>query len=221
LNCALRHIGLIRRDGVGFDVIENMRILGAIIAGGQSLRMGGAEKGFIVLEGATLLERTLSRLRFQVDEVIINANGDATRFAETGVVVVPDHLVDVGSPLAGLEAVLRYGAAHQFDAVVTVPSDAPFLPLDLVQRLLEAGEITGAAIARSGAQDHYLTGIWTTAMARPLRQLIEGEGFRRVQDFVARARAETVVWSHLPHDPFFNINTPEDVVSAAQIARGV
>jgi molybdenum cofactor guanylyltransferase len=198
-----------------------MRILGAVIAGGQSLRMEGAEKSLIRLDGATLMERTLSRLRFQVDDVIINANGDALRFAETGVVVVPDQLVDVGSPLAGLDAVLVYGAAQGFDAVVTVPSDAPFLPLDLVQRLLKAGEISGAAIAHSAQQDHYLTGIWTTAMAKSLRQLIENEGLKRVQDFVTRAQAEKVVWSHLPHDPFFNINTPEDFVIAEQIAKGV
>lgn len=197
-----------------------MKILGAIIAGGHSTRMGGREKSFLVLDGATLLDRTLSRLRFQVDEVIINANGDATRFATTGADVVEDVLADVGTPLAGLQASLYYGANHGFDAVVTVPSDAPFLPLDLVQRLLEAGEVTGAAIARSGGQDHYLTGIWTTAMARPLGRLIEVEGMTRVQDFVARAKAEKVVWAAVPHDPFFNINTPEDLAEAELVARG-
>ncbi len=197
-----------------------MKILGAIIAGGQSTRMGGAEKSFLRLWGATLLDRTLSRLRFQVDDVVINANGNAERFAATGLVVVEDILTNVGTPLAGVQAALYYGAAHGFDAVVTVPSDAPFLPLDLVQRLLEGGEVTGAAIARSGGQDHYLTGIWTTAMAKPLGRLIETEDMRRVQDFVVRAKAEKVVWAAVPHDPFFNINTPEDLALAEEIARG-
>jgi molybdenum cofactor guanylyltransferase len=194
-----------------------MKILGAIIAGGQSTRMGGVEKSFIELGGATLLERTLSRLRFQVDDVVINANGDASRFAATGAAVVEDLLTDVGTPLAGLQAALYYGLSKGFDAVVTVPSDAPFLPLDLVERLVEGGEVTGAAIARSGGQDHYLTGIWTTAMAKPLGQLIETEGMKRVQDFVARAKAEKVVWAAVPHDPFFNINTPEDLAEAELI----
>jgi molybdenum cofactor guanylyltransferase len=182
--------------------------------------MGGREKSFVPLEGATLLERTISRLRFQVDDVIINANGDASRFAATGLPVVEDLLSDVGTPLAGLQAALYYGAKNGFDAVVTVPSDAPFLPLDLVERLLEAGQVTGAAIARSGGQDHYLTGIWTSAMAKPLGRLIENEGMKRVQDFVTRAKAEKVVWAATPHDPFFNINTPEDLDVAEQIARG-
>jgi molybdenum cofactor guanylyltransferase len=196
-----------------------MKILGAIVAGGQSTRMGGREKSFIDLAGATLLERTASRLRFQVDEVVVNANGDASRFAPFGLNVVEDLLTDVGTPLAGLQAALYYGAAQGFDAVVTVPSDSPFLPLDLVERLLEAGEVSGAAIARSGGQDHYLTGIWTSAMAKPLGRLIEREGLRRVQDFVVKAKAEKVVWAAIPHDPFFNINTPDDLALAEQIVR--
>ncbi len=181
--------------------------------------MGGREKSFLELAGATLIERTLSRLRFQVNDVIINANGDAARFSATDAIVVEDVLTNVGTPLAGLHAALYYGQSHGFDAVVTVPSDAPFLPLDLVERLLEAGEVTGAAIARSGGQDHYLTGIWTTAMAKPLGQLIETENMRRVQDFVVRAKAEKVVWAAIPHDPFFNINTPEDLGVAELIVR--
>ncbi len=196
-----------------------MKILGAIIAGGHSTRMGGREKSFVLLDGATLLDRTLSRLRFQVDAVIINANGDPTRFASTKTTVVEDVLTDVGTPLAGLQASLYYGANHGFDAVVTVPSDAPFLPLDLVERLLEGGSISGAAIARSGGQDHYLTGIWTTAMAKSLGRLIEAEGLKRVQDFVSKTKAEKVVWAALPHDPFFNINTPEELAEAELIAR--
>jgi molybdenum cofactor guanylyltransferase len=196
-----------------------MKILGAIIAGGHSTRMGGVEKSFLALAGATLLERTLSRLRFQVDDVVINANGDASRFAATGVIVVGDVLTDVGTPLAGLHAALSYGASQGFDAVVTVPSDAPFLPLDLVKRLLEGGEETGAAIARSAGQDHYLTGIWTTAMAKPLGRLIETEDMKRVQNFATRAKAEKVVWAAVPHDPFFNINTPEDLAVAEMMAQ--
>ncbi len=197
-----------------------MKILGAIIAGGHSTRMGGVEKSFIPLDGATLIDRTISRLRFQVDEVVINANGDASRFAATGLMVVEDLLTEVGTPLAGLQAALYYGAHNGFDAVVTVPSDSPFLPLDLVERLLEGGEVSGAAIARSGGQDHYLTGIWTSAMAKPLGRLIENEGVKRVQDFVTRAKAEKVVWAAVPHDPFFNINTPEDLALAELIAKG-
>lgn len=187
-----------------------------VIAGGHSTRMG-TEKALVTLSGVTLLERVLSRLRLQVDEVALNANGDAARFGYHGLLVFGDAIEDVGTPLAGLHAALATGAARGFDAVVTVPSDAPFLPLDLVARLTEAGEVTGAAHARSGGQDHYLSGMWTVKLAVPLEKLIRDEEFRRVQDFCAKAQAQRVTWETQPHDPFFNINTPEDLVSAARI----
>jgi molybdenum cofactor guanylyltransferase len=198
-----------------------MNILGAVIAGGQSSRMGGREKSFLALGGATLIERTVSRLRFQVADLVINANGDAARFDSFQVKVIADALQGVGTPLAGLHAALVHGARHGFDAVVTVPSDAPFLPLDLVTRLHDAGHEKGAAIARSGGHDHFLTGIWTTELAKPLERLISETALRRVQDFVTQCAAEKVVWAALPHDPFFNINTPDDLAEAEMIARGI
>lgn len=198
-----------------------MKILGAIIAGGNSTRMGGREKAFLELDGVTLIERVSSRIGFQVDDLVINANGDPTRFAALDHVVIADRLDDVRTPLAGLHAALSFGADDGYDAVLTVPSDSPLLPLDLVERLKEGGQITGAAYARSGGQDHYLTGLWTTAMARPLERLIRDQSLRRVQDFVTKAKAEKVVWAAIPHDPFFNINTPEDLEMAEMIARGL
>ena len=197
-----------------------MKILGAIIAGGRSTRMGGREKSLLVLDNVTLIERVLSRLRFQCDDVIINANGEQSRFGHFGSAIIADSLPDPSSPLWGLHAALDYGNMLGFDAVATTPVDAPFLPLDLVQRLTEAGEVTGAAIARSGAQNHHLTGLWTTALAKPLENLILDQGFKRVQDFATKAKAEIVQWSDMPHDPFFNINTPEDLNLATRIAKG-
>ena len=196
-----------------------MKILGAIIAGGESKRMG-EEKALLKLDGVTILERIASRLRIQVDEVILNANGDNARFANSGIPFIADLLTTIATPLAGLHAVLRYGDENNFDAVVTVPSDSPFIPLDLVSRLLEAGEEKGAAIARSHDQEHYLTGIWTTALSRPLEKLILHENLRRMQDFVSRVEAPSVLWSDQPHDPFFNINTPDDLKIAELIAKG-
>jgi molybdenum cofactor guanylyltransferase len=196
-----------------------MKILGAIVAGGKSSRMGGQEKAFLLLDGVPLVERVASRIGFQVDEVVINANGDPQRFAGFKHLVIADLMEDVGTPLAGLHAALCFGAEDGFDAVLTVPSDSPLLPLDLVARLKQAGEQTGAAHARSGGRDHYLTGLWTTAMAKPLERLIRSEKLRRVQDFAVRAKAEKAAWAALPHDPFFNINTPDDLALAEAIAR--
>jgi molybdenum cofactor guanylyltransferase len=193
------------------------RILGVIVAGGLSTRMGGREKSFIELGGASLLERILSRIRFQVEDIAINAKGDLSRFASARIHVFPDLLPDLNTPLAGIHAGLAQGHARGFDAVLTVPSDAPFLPLDLVKRLEEEGRSTGAAVAASMGQTHYLTGLWSTALAPVLDGYIRNEGMRRVQDFVSRLHAEEVEWEALPHDPFLNVNTPEELAIAERV----
>jgi molybdenum cofactor guanylyltransferase len=191
-----------------------MKILGVIIAGGNSKRMGGREKAFIALNGATLLERVYSRIRFQVDEVVINANGEASRFAGFDLTVIGDQHAGLATPLAGLHAALAHGQSHGFDAVLTVPSDSPFLPLDLVKRLEEAGRSTGAAVATSMTRVHYLTGLWSSALAPVLDDCIRRDGMRRVQDFVHKVATAEVEWEVFPHDPFLNVNTVEELAAA-------
>jgi molybdenum cofactor guanylyltransferase len=187
-----------------------MKILGAIIAGGNSSRMG-QEKSFVELGGVALLDRVYSRIRFQVHSTIINANGDPLRFSKFGLPVVSDLVTTVRSPLSGLHAVMSYAARHQFAAVLTVPTDTPFLPFDLVDRLEEEGRRTGAAVATSGDQIHYLTALWSTALLPVLSKALLEDGMVRMQDFERLVQTEPVLWSSLPHDPFMNINTPAEL----------
>lgn len=196
-----------------------MRILGVIIAGGQSRRMEGREKAFVLLDGVRLVERVISRIAFQVDAVVINANGDPLRFASFGHDVVADE-IETGTPLAGLHAAITQGAAEGFDAVLTVPSDTPFLPLDLVVRLAEAGQATGAAVAASRGQTHYLTGLWSTAMADKLSELVLDRKLHRVMDVGRVFDVAIVDWPVDPHDPFMNINTPDDLAAAEAALHG-
>lgn len=190
-----------------------MRVLGAVIAGGQSRRMGGQEKAFTLVCGVTLIERIISRIAPQVEDVVINANGDASRFACFNRTVIADILL-TRTPLAGLHAALRHGEAQGFDAVLTVPSDSPFLPLNLVSRLAEAGNDTGAAVASSGGQSHHLTGLWSTAMAGRVEDLVLRETLRRMMDLADIFEVAVADWPTLPYDPFLNINTPDDLVVA-------
>jgi molybdenum cofactor guanylyltransferase len=187
-----------------------MRILGAIIAGGKSSRMGGQEKAFLELGGQTLISHIVQRLAPQVDEIIINANGEAARFQLTGLAVVADQIASGGTPLAGLEAVLSHATEYGFDAVISVPSDTPFLPHDFVARLSGPN----AAIAVSAGQEHYLTGFWPSSLAADLRDEITQKGLRRMQDWVRICGARKVEWDAAPFDPFFNINTREDLALA-------
>ncbi len=186
-----------------------MSVLGVVIAGGQSRRMGGAEKAFLPLDGLPLIAHVLNRLRPQVDDLVINTNGVPTRFAEFGCAVVPDMLTEIGTPLAGLHAGLNYAVQHGFSAIVSVPSDAPLIPMDLVSRLRGA-----SVIAVSNAQSHYLTGYWDCSLLPELTSALATQNLRRVQDWAKLVHAENVEWPVDPVDPFFNINRPQDLLAA-------
>jgi molybdopterin-guanine dinucleotide biosynthesis protein A len=151
--------------------------------------------------------------------LVINANGDATRFSEFGLEVVPDVLTSLTTPLAGLHAALRFTKSVDADVLMTVPSDTPFLPFDLAAKLLENTMASGAAIAASGGQEHYIIGAWKTELLDDLEHAIAKDGLFRVKDWTHRASAQKVEWPVESYDPFFNVNTPEDLIRAQQILK--
>ncbi len=192
-----------------------MRIAGVIIAGGRSSRMG-REKAFELLDGKTLLDHVVERVAPQVTTMVINANGNPGRFESSGLAVFPDRRSGVGTPLAGLHTALLFAREEGFNAALTVPSDAPFVPHDLVSRL--AAERCAAAIAASGGQRHFLTGLWSHTLLEDLQSAIDDDAMVRVKDWVAACGAADVEWPVIPFDPFFNVNTPEELAEARRIA---
>jgi molybdenum cofactor guanylyltransferase len=174
----------------------------------------GREKAFELIGGRTIMSRIVERLSGQVSAVVINANGDVARFRGLGLPVFGDVRHDVGTPLAGLHAALCFANEHGFDAVLTVPSDCPFLPLDLADRL--AAQDRDAAIAASAGQAHYLTGLWSRRLLEDIEQALEQRP--RLQDWARRCDAAVVEWPATPYDPFFNVNTPEELAEAERIA---
>src|SRR3979411_2519375 len=136
--------------------------LGLVLAGGVARRRGGGDKARIRIGGKTILERVLTRVTPQCSGVILNANGDLARFADTGLRVVADSIPDFAGPLAGILAGLDWAAANRPDCplVASVAPDAPFLSRDLVARLRQGMEAAGAdlACAASGGQAHPVIG---------------------------------------------------------------
>lgn len=191
-----------------------MNILGAIIAGGKSKRMG-TEKALVKLGPKSLIVRVVDRLLPQVEDIIINANGDTKRFEFLELDIIPDIEIEVDTPLAGIHSALTYAQEEGYDAVVTVPSDSPFLPHDLVRKL--AG--TKAAFANSKGQDHFLTGFWPVTLLANLKNEIHKSN--RVQDWVFKIDATKVNWRADDYDPFININTPADMTAALKILSKV
>jgi molybdopterin-guanine dinucleotide biosynthesis protein A len=195
---------------------------GLVLAGGLARRMGGGDKALIRIGSETILARALLRLAPQVTGFVLNANGDPARFASFGLPVVADSVPDFAGPLAGILAGLDWVAANRpdIDWVVSVPGDCPFLPRDLVVRLHEArlAENKPLACAHSGDWRHPVVGLWRVALREDLRHAITVEDLRKIEVWTARHGVALADWPAEPVDPFFNVNTPEDVAQATRLA---
>jgi molybdopterin-guanine dinucleotide biosynthesis protein A len=197
-------------------------VLGLVLAGGLARRMGGGDKTRIRLGDKTILERVLARLKPQCAALILNANGDPARFADTSLPVVADSVEGFAGPLAGILAGLDWAAAHApaIRDIASVPGDCPFLPGDLVARLSAARQTAGVplACARSGEWRHPVVGLWPVALREDLRKALTEENMRKIEAWTARHGVAVADWPATPIDPFFNVNTPADAAEAKRIA---
>jgi molybdenum cofactor guanylyltransferase len=191
-------------------------IAGVILAGGLARRMGGGDKGLIALGGKPILVHVIERLRPQVNALIINANGEAERFAAYGLPVVADSIAGSAGPLAGVLAGLDWAAGKGFDVIATAATDTPFFPRDLVRKFREGMKAAQAqlAVAASGGRHHPVFGLWLVELREDLRRAVTEEGIRKVEDWTKKYRLTTVAFDDQPYDPFFNVNRPEDLAQA-------
>ena len=184
--------------------------------------MGGGDKARIKIGGISILQRVLACLSSQCSRIIVNANGDATRFADTGCAIVADSVPDFAGPLAGILAGLDWAAASAPDVewLVSVPGDCPFLPKDLAARLHEVRATANVplACARSGEWRHPVVGLWPVKLREDLRHALVSEGLHKIELWTARHGIAIAEWHAVPFDPFFNVNTPEDAARAETIA---
>jgi molybdenum cofactor guanylyltransferase len=197
--------------------------LGLVLAGGLARRMGGGDKARIKIGGASILQRVLARLTPQCNRIIINANGDPARFADTGLPVVADSVPDFAGPLAGILAGLDWAAANApaIEWLVSVPGDCPFLPKDLVTRLHNARTTANVplACARSGEWRHPVVGLWPVKLREDLRHALVDENLHKIELWTARHGIAIAEWLATPFDPFFNVNMPDDAAQAEAIAQ--
>ncbi|MFO0991096.1 MAG: molybdenum cofactor guanylyltransferase MobA [Hyphomicrobiales bacterium] len=192
-------------------------IAGAILAGGRSRRMGH-DKRLAKLANRSLIEHAIARLKPQVDRLLINANDDPSIYLATGFPVRADPVPDYAGPLAGILAALIWAEEINAKALITVPSDAPFFPADLVARLNAVSD-RAVISACSGGRLHPVFSLWRKpeSFIAPLRIALEDQNHRKVESFIARFPHGTVDWPIEPHDPFFNINTRADLAEAERI----
>jgi len=197
-------------------------IPGVLLAGGLARRMGGGDKPMRTIGGKTILARVIARLSPQCDALILNANGDPTRFTPFGLPVIADGVADFPGPLAGILAALDWMAANRSEVkhVLSAAADCPFLPRDLVARLEQARAAGNAelAVAASDGQTHPVIGLWSVHLRDELRHALVKEDIRKIDRWTARYPLATVTWPVSPLDPFFNANTLDDIAEAERLA---
>lgn len=202
-------------------------VCGVLLAGGQSRRMGGDDKSLRPLAGRPLLAHIVARARPQVDALVLNANGDPGRFRRAGfdLPVAQDVVPDHAGPLAGVLTGMTWAGEHAPDCpwIATFACDAPFLPGDLVARLLEAVRERRAdlACAASQGRSHPVFGLWPVRLRDDLHHAMTAEAVRKVDVWTARHRLATVDFPLVDTaagalDPFFNTNRPADLAAAGE-----
>ncbi len=207
-----------------------MKVAGVILAGGQSRRMGGTEKSLMELQGASALEWIIRRFGPQVEKLAINANGDPSRFGFTGLPVIADTIDGFAGPLAGVLAGMRWaktpasgvaGVTH----LMTAAADTPFIPDTLVRKLMDSVKETqpdSVAMAASNGRIHPVFGLWPVTLADDLEHFLVQEDQRKILVFANRYPLQEITFGDgtktATGDPFFNINTPEDLIEAKRLA---
>ena len=182
--------------------------------------MGGRDKALIDLDGRPMAAHVLARAGQGCRATILNANGDAERFSGLGLPVVEDDLPGAVGPLAGVLTGMAWAAVHAPECthILTLPTDAPFLPKDLLERLSEAiGDGADIARASSGGRAHHVIALWPVALRGALWRAVATEGVRKVQAWTAEYRVGEVDWPLGATDPFFNVNSPEDLSEAQRV----
>jgi len=215
------------KDGGFMDKVASIsqpdEILGVLLAGGASRRFDGGDKCFQVLDGTTLLDRAVNLAKFQTPNLILNANGEAGRFNTFDFVIVPDIIQGGIGPLAGVLTGMEWAKIHapQVRFLATYAVDTPFFPDDLVKRLYEQLQENTAdiAIATSHGRKHPVFALWSIALSDHLRHAIECEKVRKVMAWAGQHNLVLVDFKPDGYDPFFNINTQQDLNEAETLVK--
>ena len=185
--------------------------------------MGGGDKILRPLAGRRVIDHVLERLRPQVTQMALNANGDPARFASFDLPVIADSMAEFPGPLAGVLAGMDWAAAEGAEHILTVAADTPFFPADLQARLSAAREAAGSPIALAATPGpdkiyrHPTFGLWPVALREDLRCALTG-GLRKVVLWTDQHGCAEALFPVDPFDPFFNINRPEDLAQAEAMA---
>lgn len=193
-----------------------MSVAGLILAGGLARRMGGGQKALVELGGRPLIAHAIERLSPQVGDLALNVNADDPAYPCLGLPLAPDTVPGFAGPLAGVLAGMDWAAGlpEPPEWLLTAPTDAPFLPKDLLRRLLAAAGEADVAVAMSGGRTHPVVALWRLSLRPALHEALVERDIRKIDRFTGEHRTAHAEWDTGPGDPFFNVNTPHELAEA-------
>ncbi|TNC98267.1 MAG: Molybdenum cofactor guanylyltransferase [Stygiobacter sp.] len=194
-------------------------LAGIILAGGLARRMGGGDKPLREVAGIPLLQRVIDRLQPQVHCLALSANGPPDRFARFGLPVIADVIPGHQGPLAGILSGLYWARAQGLGHCLSAAGDSPLLPLDLALGLWRHSQDgSRVAVATSGERQHPVFGLWPVRLIEAMEQALAAQQ-RGLWCFAQAQGAGLATWPAQPIDPFFNVNTPDDVEILTELLR--
>ena len=198
----------------------NNDLCAVILTGGRSSRMGGGIKSLQKFNNKLIFDRIFENLQNQVQKIIINSNDLENLFINYNVEVISDNFKGFLGPLAGIHAALEWSITNEphINWLITVPGDTPFIPNDLVKKLLDKAKNGGHKIvlAQSNAKTHPIIGVWHSSLYESLKNDLNS-GVRKILDWASKHPLGYAEFSNSKYDPFFNINYEEDMIQAQEI----
>tara|TARA_B100000700_G_scaffold330627_1_gene457873 strand:+ start:792 stop:1424 length:633 start_codon:yes stop_codon:yes gene_type:complete len=201
--------------------IKNQKIISVLIAGGKSRRFGGGIKTLTKINGESIFEKIIDVLKKQNTNILINSNYKNEVFHKTNFPIIEDLDNNFQGPLAGIYACMKWLNKKKFntDWLLTVPSDTPFLPNNLLEIFKsKLKNKTNILIARSNGKIHPIIGMWNISLYKNLKNELKSEN-RKIMEWVYKNNFDFVDFNNRNYDPFFNINTKEDIVEAQNIDK--
>ena len=195
-------------------------ILGAILAGGQSKRMG-KDKLFLEFNNRKLIEYTIDKVKKYLNKVIIVTNQNNEFFSKNNLITVKDCMEGQLGPLVGILTAMKWAKENlsKCSWIATFPCDTPFFPESIIKIFIEESKKKESLIfcANSHGRKHNIFGLWSLDLYEKLKDDLINKKVRKVQDWTEKNKIKNLEFKFKDYDPFFNINTEEDLEFAKKL----
>ena len=199
-------------------------ILGAILAGGQSKRMG-KDKLFLEINNKKLIEHTIDKVKKYLKKIIIITNQDNEFFSKNNLTTVKDTIEGQLGPLVGILTAMKWAKENlsKCSWIATFPCDTPFFPESIIKSFIEESEKKESLIlcASSHGRKHNIFGLWSLDLYDKLKDDLINKKVRKVQDWTGKNKIKNLEFKFKDYDPFFNINTEEDLEFAKKLSKEI